>query len=82
MGMYKIDSFVAILNPPQTGILAIGGIKKAPVVVDDRIEIRPLMSITLTYDHRVVDGALAAKFTAKVRDYLENPYLRLFSKDV
>lgn len=77
MGMYKIDSFVAILNPPETGILAVGGIKKTPVVVDDKIEVRSVMSIILTYDHRVIDGATAAKFTAKVRDYLENPYLML-----
>ena len=77
MGMYKIDAFTAILNPPETGILAVGGIKKTPIVVDDRIEIRSVMYITLTYDHRVIDGAPAARFTARIRDYLESPYLML-----
>ncbi len=77
MGMYGVDSFVAILNPPETGILAIGRIKKAPAVIEDSMEIRPMMSITLTYDHRVLDGAPAARFTSRVREYLENPYLML-----
>ena len=77
LGMYGIDSFVAILNPPESGIIAVGGIEKKPVVADDKIGIRPVMSLTLTYDHRVIDGAPAAIFTARVREYLENPYLML-----
>ncbi len=77
MGMFKIDSFTAILNPPETGILAVGAVKNIPAAVEGRIEIRPAMLITLTYDHRVVDGATAAKFTASVREYLENPYMML-----
>ena len=51
--------------------------EKTPVVVDDEIVIRPMMSLTLSYDHRIVDGAPAAQFLARVKDYLENPCLML-----
>ena len=75
--MFGLDSFTAIINPPETGILAVGKIEKTPVVQDDVIVIRPIMSLTLSYDHRIVDGAPAAQFLARVKDYLENPCLML-----
>ena len=75
--MFGIDNFVALLNPPETGILAVGAIVKKPVVRDDQIVIRSMMDITLSYDHRLVDGAGAAKFLKTVKDYIENPYLML-----
>ena len=77
LGMFGLDSFTAIINPPESGILACGAIKKTPVVVDDQISIRPMMSITLSYDHRIVDGAPAAQFLVRVREYIEQPVLML-----
>lgn len=78
LGMYGLDSFVPINNSPETGILAVGAIKKTPIVDDnDEIVVRPIMTITLSYDHRVVDGAPAAEFITRVKEYLENPYLLL-----
>ena len=78
LGMFGLDSFVAIINRPESGIIAVGRIAKTPVVTDDdQIVIRPIMELTLTYDHRVVDGAPAAQFLARVKAYLEQPYLLL-----
>ncbi len=77
LGMFGLDAFTAIINPPESGILALGAIKKTPVVVDDQIVIRPMMTITLSYDHRIVDGAPAAEFLVRVRDYIEQPVLML-----
>ena len=78
LGMFGLDSFVAIINPPEAGILAVGRIAKTAIVTDnDEIVIRPVMELTLSYDHRTVDGAPAAQFLAKVKQYLEQPYLML-----
>ena len=77
LGMFGLESFVPILNTPESGILGVGKIEKQPVVVHDEIVIRPMMCLTLTYDHRVTDGAPAAKFLARVKQYLENPFLLL-----
>lgn len=73
LGMYSIDSFLAIINPPQSCILSVGGISKKPVVVNDEIVVASIMSIGISCDHRVVDGALAAQFINKIKTYLENP---------
>ena len=77
LGMYGLDSFTGIINPPESGILALGAIKKTPVVIDDEITVRPMMSITLSYDHRIVDGAPAAEFLVRVKEYIEEPTLML-----
>jgi pyruvate dehydrogenase E2 component (dihydrolipoamide acetyltransferase) len=77
LGMFDIDEFTAIINPPESAILAVGKIEKVPVVRDDEIVIRPIMTLSLTYDHRVVDGAPAAQFLQKVKKVMENPYLLL-----
>jgi len=77
LGMFGLDAFTAIINRPESGILAVGKIEKASVVIHDEIVIRPMMVLTLTYDHRVVDGAPAAQFLAAVKKYLEQPYLLL-----
>jgi len=77
LGMFGLDSFTAIINQPESGILAVGRIEKIPVVIEDEIVIRPMMVLTLTYDHRVVDGAPAAQFLARIKQYLEEPYLLL-----
>jgi pyruvate dehydrogenase E2 component (dihydrolipoamide acetyltransferase) len=77
LGMYGVEQFIAVLNPPQVAILAVGAIEEKPVVVDGDFEIKPMMSLTLTCDHRAVDGAVAAEFLATVRALLEEPALAL-----
>jgi pyruvate dehydrogenase E2 component (dihydrolipoamide acetyltransferase) len=74
LGMFGIDRFTAILNPPQAAILAVGRIAKRAVVVDDdRVVVRPVSTLTLTADHRVLDGASAARFVATIQKALEHP---------
>jgi pyruvate dehydrogenase E2 component (dihydrolipoamide acetyltransferase) len=75
LGMYGIKSFSAIVNPPQSCILAIGESKKRPVVLGDQIQVATIMEVTLSCDHRVVDGALAAIFLQSFRKYIESPVL-------
>jgi len=74
MGMLEVDEFIAIINQPNAAILAVSSVKKQVVVVgEDEIEIHRCMNISASYDHRVVDGAVGAKFINLVRGYLENP---------
>ena len=74
LGMYGISEFSAILNPPQAGILAVGVAEKRPVVgADDTIEVATMMTVTLSADHRVLDGALAAQWLAAFVARIENP---------
>ncbi len=78
LGMFGVDSFTAIVNKPEAGILAVGQMKKKAVVLDDdTIAVRPMMWLSLTYDHRIIDGAPAAQFLSRVRQLLENPALLL-----
>ena len=78
LGMFGVDSFTAIVNKPEAGILAVGQMKKKAVVLDDdTIAVRPMMWLSLTYDHRIVDGAPAAQFLSRVRQLLEAPALLL-----
>ena len=76
LGMYGIDEFTAIINPPNAAILAVGAAKKKPVVENDQIVIRDRMRVTMSCDHRVVDGAIGAEFLQTLRKNLEQP-LRL-----
>jgi pyruvate dehydrogenase E2 component (dihydrolipoyllysine-residue acetyltransferase) len=73
LGMYDVTEFTAIINPPESAILAVGAVRKVPVVVNDQVSVGHRMKVTLSADHRVVDGALAAQFLAEVRRLLENP---------
>lgn len=73
LGMFDVTEFTAIINPPESCILAVGAVRKQPVVKDDQLAIGHRMKLTLSSDHRVVDGALAAQFLAEVRRLLENP---------
>ena len=73
LGMFDVTEFTAIINPPESAILAVGAVRKVPVVADDELTIGLRMKVTLSSDHRVVDGALAAQFLAEVRRLLENP---------
>jgi pyruvate dehydrogenase E2 component (dihydrolipoamide acetyltransferase) len=77
LGMYGIEQFVAVLNPPQVAILAVGAIEEKPVVVDGELEILPRMTLTLTCDHRALDGSVASEFLGTVRELLEEPGLAL-----
>jgi 2-oxoglutarate dehydrogenase E2 component (dihydrolipoamide succinyltransferase) len=67
-----------ILNPPQSGILGMHKIEKRPVAVGDKVEVRPMMYVALSYDHRVVDGREAVTFLVRVKECLEDPERMLF----
>lgn len=74
LGMFGIDDFSAIINPPESCILAVGAVKKTPVVVNDSIQVAQMMKVTLSADHRIVDGALGAQFLQALKKLLENPF--------
>jgi pyruvate dehydrogenase E2 component (dihydrolipoamide acetyltransferase) len=73
LGKYGIKSFSAIINPPQSCILAVGAAEKRPIVKNDELAIATMFSCTLSADHRVVDGAVAAEFLQALKHYIENP---------
>lgn len=73
LGMYDVVNFVAIINPPQAGILAVGRAQERPVVRSGQVVLRPLMQLTVSADHRVTDGVGAAQFLVEVKRLLENP---------
>jgi pyruvate dehydrogenase E2 component (dihydrolipoamide acetyltransferase) len=73
LGMFGTQEFSAIINPPQAGILAVGAARQAPVVVDGALEVGTVMTVTLSADHRVLDGALAARWLAAFVARIENP---------
>ena len=73
LGMFGIHEFTAIINPPEAGILAVGGIEEKPVVVDGEIVVRSRMRITMSCDHRVIDGAQGARYLATLKAMLEEP---------
>lgn len=73
LGMLDIDEFTAIINPPDSCILAVGRIKDTPVVENGEIRIAPVMKLTLSCDHRIVDGATGARFLQTLKGFLENP---------
>jgi pyruvate dehydrogenase E2 component (dihydrolipoamide acetyltransferase) len=73
LGMLGVDSFVAIINPPQCAILAIGRVTPRAVPEGEEIAVRPMMTMTLSADHRIVDGAVAARYLQEVKRLLENP---------
>jgi pyruvate dehydrogenase E2 component (dihydrolipoamide acetyltransferase) len=77
LGMFSVEQFVAVLNPPQAAILAVGATEERPVVHDGEVVPRPMMTVTLTVDHRAVDGGPAADFLRTVKAFLEEPALAL-----
>ena len=77
LGNFGIDAFTPIINPPESAILGVGRILKKPVVHDDEIVARSMLTLSLTFDHRVVDGAPAAQFLQTVSAYIQDPYLLL-----
>lgn len=81
LGMFGVDQFTAIINPPEAAILAVGQVKDTPVAVDGKIEIKAMMSVTLSSDHRLIDGAVAGRFLAHLREVLEQPLELLIGQD-
>ena len=77
LGMYGVERFIAVLNPPQVAILAVGAIQDQVVAEDGKPVVRPRMELTLTCDHRAVDGSVAAEFLATVKRFVEMPALAL-----
>ena len=77
LGNFGIDAFTPIINPPESAILGVGRILKKPVVHNDEIVIRSMLTLSLTFDHRVIDGAPAAQFLQTVSGYIQDPYLLL-----
>lgn len=75
MGMYGLTRFTSIINAPETAILGTASIIDRPVVINGEITVRPIMNIILTFDHRVLDGAMGANFAGRIRQLLEQPYL-------
>ena len=73
LGMFGIDEFTAVINPPEAAILAVGAMKEKPVARDGEIEIHQMMRVTMSCDHRVVDGAVGAQFLQTFKQILENP---------
>jgi len=73
LGMYGVEAFTPIINPPEAAILGVGKIIQKPVVEENQIKIKPMMTLSLSFDHRIVDGAPAAQFLAKIKEILENP---------
>jgi pyruvate dehydrogenase E2 component (dihydrolipoamide acetyltransferase) len=74
LGMYAIDAFTPIINQPETAILGVGRMQDKPVVQNGSIEIRPMMTVSMSFDHRVIDGAPAAEFLTELKRVLENPF--------
>jgi pyruvate dehydrogenase E2 component (dihydrolipoamide acetyltransferase) len=77
LGMFGVEEFIAVLNPPQASILAVGATVDTVVPRDDELAVVPLMSVTLTCDHRAVDGATGARFLQTVKAFVEDPGLAL-----
>jgi pyruvate dehydrogenase E2 component (dihydrolipoamide acetyltransferase) len=78
LGMYDVDQFTAIINPPEAAILAVGSAKQVPVVVNGEIKIGTRMKATLSVDHRISDGAEGARFLQAMVKYIEEPLRLLF----
>ena len=77
LGMFGIEQFVAVINPPQAAILAVGATLDTPVARNGAVEVRPMLTMTLTVDHRAVDGAAGADFLRTVKQFVEEPALAL-----
>jgi pyruvate dehydrogenase E2 component (dihydrolipoamide acetyltransferase) len=72
LGMYGVDFFMPIINPPEAAILGVGRMVEKPVVLNGKVEVRPIVTLSLSYDHRIIDGAPAAKFLTSIKDRIEN----------
>ena len=82
LGMFGMEEFTAIINPPDSCIMAIGGIRQEPVVKDGEIKVGNRMKVTMSCDHRVVDGASGAQFLNTFKNYIENPIVLLGMSEI
>ncbi len=73
LGMFGIHEFTGIINPPEAGILAVGGVEETPVVEEGEVVVRPIMKVTMSCDHRVIDGATGARFLQALKEMMEEP---------
>ena len=73
LGMFGIEQFTGVINPPEAGILAVGAVEERPVALDGAVAVRPRMRMTMSCDHRIIDGAQGARFLATLKDILEKP---------
>ena len=73
LGMFGIHEFTGVINPPEAGILAVGGIEETAVAADGQVTVRPMMKMTMSCDHRVIDGATGARFLQTLKGMLEEP---------
>jgi pyruvate dehydrogenase E2 component (dihydrolipoamide acetyltransferase) len=73
LGMFDVDFFVPVINPPESAILSVGKIERKPLVIEETIAIRSVMCLCLAFDHRVLDGAIVARFLQNIKRTLENP---------
>jgi pyruvate dehydrogenase E2 component (dihydrolipoamide acetyltransferase) len=78
LGMFGIDQFTAIINPPEVGILAIGAAREVPAIVNGGLTTQSRMRVTMSCDHRAIDGAVGAKFLQTLRQNLEQPLVMLY----
>ena len=81
LGMYEVDVFIPIINPPQSAILAVGKIEKKPVVLEEKMTVRSRMLLGLSFDHRIMDGAVAGQFLQRLKQTLEDPHSLLLIPD-
>jgi pyruvate dehydrogenase E2 component (dihydrolipoamide acetyltransferase) len=72
--MYAVDAFTPIINQPESAILGVGRIQDKPVAINGLLEIRPMMTLSLSFDHRAMDGAPAAAFLTELKQILESPF--------
>jgi pyruvate dehydrogenase E2 component (dihydrolipoamide acetyltransferase) len=77
LGMFRVERFTAVLNPPQAAIVAVGAIQDGAIAIDGELAVRPVMTLSATFDHRTVDGAPAANFLQTLKELLEEPALML-----
>ena len=77
LGTYGVDAFTPVLNPPESAILGVGALREKSVADDGQVVAQLSMTLSLTFDHRVLDGAPAARFLARIRELIEQPYLLL-----
>ncbi|GIM44954.1 dihydrolipoyllysine-residue acetyltransferase component of acetoin cleaving system [Collibacillus ludicampi] len=78
LASFEIDEFVAIVNPPEAGILAVGQVREQPVVVDNRVEIKPVLILNASFDHRIIDGADGSKFISDLVQHLQSDRWKIF----
>ncbi|MEM3579166.1 MAG: 2-oxo acid dehydrogenase subunit E2 [Candidatus Bathyarchaeia archaeon] len=77
LGMFGVETFTPMINFPEAAILGVGKIAEKPVVIEKNIVVRPIVTLSLTFDHRIMDGAIASKFLQRVKELLETPRLAL-----